>query len=135
MIGARSIEIDFRSIKSNFRQIENCSKNFSKQAFLTCSSLYSNFSKSFLLSLFVRSSSSQFFFVFFLFFLKVFFLQVPIRPFYSFFFILFTYFMHFKGNFWTYKNLGFFIFELVSFEIDHWVFVLRCCKHFSHALI
>ena len=49
-------------------------------------------------------------------------LQVLVRPFYPFFFILFTYFMHFKGTFQTYRNLGFLIFELVSFKIDHWFF-------------
>ena len=59
-IGAGSIEIDFRSIKSNFQPIENRSKSFLKQAFLTYSSLYSNFSNNILLSLFDQSTSSQF---------------------------------------------------------------------------
>ena len=47
---------------------------------------------------------------FFLIFLKGFCLQVPVCPFYPFFFILFTYFMHFRCNFWAYRNLGFLIF-------------------------
>ena len=133
-IGAGSIEIDFRSIKSNFQPIENRSKSFLKQAFLTYSSLYSNFSNNILLSLFDQSTSSQFLSSS-SYFSQGFCLQVPVRPFYPFVFILFTYFMHFRWNFQTYRILGFLIFELVSFKIDHWVFVLRCYKHGSHALI
>ena len=96
-IGARSIEIDFRLIQSNFRPIKNWSKSFLKQAFLMCSSLYSNFSKSFLRSLSLRLIHfKSFFVIFFLISLKGFYLQVPVRPFYPFFFILFTYFMHFS---------------------------------------
>ena len=73
--------------------------------------------------------------IFFLIFLKGFCLQVLVRPYYPFFFILFTFFIHIRCNFRTYRFLGFFIFVLVSFKIDHWVFVLRCYKHVSHALI
>ena len=72
--------------------------------------------------------------IFFLIFLKGFCLQVLIRPYYPFFFILFTFFMHFRCNFRTNRFLGFLIFELVSFKIDHWFFVLWCYKHVSHSI-
>ena len=106
-------------------------KSFS-QVFIT---LFILFQKAFSLFFFDRSTSSQFFCHFLPNFSQGFCLQVLIRPFYPFFFILFTIFMHFRWNFQTYRFLGFLIFELVSFKFDHWVFVLRCCKHVSYALI
>ena len=53
------------------------------------------------------STSNLFFVIFFLIFLKGFCLQVLIRPYYPFFFILFTFFMHFRCNFRTNRFLGF----------------------------
>ena len=125
-------------IKSIFRLIENRLESFLRLVFLTCFSLYSNFSKSFFLSLFDRSSSSDFL-SFSSTFFSMFLSSCADKTFLPFLFhfihIFHAFFMHFKGNFWTYRYLGFLIFELVSFKIDHWVFVLRCCKHVSHALI
>ena len=95
-------------------------QSFLKQAFLTCSSLYSNFSKSFLLSLslFNRSSSSDF-----LLFSSKFFSRFlsfcagkTFLPFiFHFIHIFHAFFTHFKGIFRTYRNLGSLIFELIYF--------------------
>ena len=140
-IGAGSIEIDFRLIQSNFRPIKNWSKSFLKQAFLTCSSLYSNFSKSFLLSLSLSSTDPlQVIFCHFLpNFSQGFLSSSAGKTFLPFLFhfihILHAFFMHIRWNIWTYRNLGFLIFELISFKFDYWVFVLRWCKHDSHSLI
>ena len=134
-IGVGLIEIDFQSIESNFWSIENQLENFLKKAFLTCSSHYSYFFKKLSLS----SSSTDPLQVDFCRFLpnfsQGFCVQVSVRPFYPLVFILFTIFMHFRWNFQTYRFFGVFIFELVSFKFDHWVFVLKCCKHVSYALI
>ena len=70
------------------------------------------------------------FVVFFLIFLKGFCLQVLVRPYYPFFFILFTFFMHLRWNFRTYGFLGFLIFELISFKIDHWFLFLDVINMF-----
>ena len=134
MIGARSIEIDFRSIESKIGL-----RVFLKQAFLMCSSLYSNFSKSFLLSLSSTDPVQVIFCHFLPNFSQVFLSSSAGKTFlpllFHFIHILHAFFMHIRWNFWTYRNLGFLIFELVSFKFDHWVFVLRWCKHDSHALI
>ena len=118
-----------------FQPIENRSESFLKNFSHMIHHIVHIFSKAFSLSFLDQSTSSQSFVVFFLIFLKGFCLQVSVRPYYPFFFILFTFFMHFRWNFQTYRFLWFLIFELVSFKIDHWFFVLRCCKHVSHALI
>ena len=124
-IGAGSIEIDFRSIEPNFRLIKIRSDGFFKSFFSHVFFTLFNFSKSFLLSLFDQSTSNLLFVVFFLIFLKGFCLQVSVCPFYPFLFFLFTYFMHFRCNFRTYWILGFLIFGLFSFKLNHWVFVFR----------
>ena len=100
--------------------------------------LFKLFKKPFALSLFDRSGSSEFLSFSSKFFSRFLsscanktFLPFP----FHFIHIFHAFFIHFKGNFWTYRNLGFLIFEMVFFQTDHWVFVLRCCKHVSHALI
>ena len=110
-------------------------REFLKKAFLTCSSHCSHFFKKLSLFSSLTNPLQVNFCCFLPKFSQGFCLQVPVRHFYPFFFILFTFFMHFRWNFGTYRFLGFLIFELVSFKFDQWLFVLRCCKHVSHALI
>ena len=135
LIGTGSIQCDFWPIKSIFSTDRKSVRRCFKRLFSHAHHTVHTFSKAFSLSFLDRSTSNQFFVVFFLIFLQGFCLQVSVRPYYPFFFILFTFFIHIRCNFWTYRFLGFFIFVLVSFQIDHWVFVLRCYKHVSHALI
>ena len=103
---------DFRSIESNFWQIENRFESFLKQDFLMCSSLYSNFSKSILLSLFDRSTSSQFL-SFSSYFFSRFLSSSAGKTFlpllFHFIHTLHAFFMHFRWNFRTYWILGFLI--------------------------
>ena len=113
LIGARSIEIDFQSIESNFWSIENRSESFLKcfsHVFIT---LFILFQKAFSLFFLDRSTLSQFL-SFLPNFSQGFCLQVPIRPFYPFFFILFTFFMHFRWNFRTYRFSRFFILDVIN---------------------
>ena len=58
-IDAGSIECNFQSIESVFRSIENCSESFLKTTFLHVFFTIQIFSKTFWLSLFYRSKSSQ----------------------------------------------------------------------------
>ena len=58
-IGARSIKTNFRSIKPLFLSIENRSEGFLKTCFLHVFFSIQTFSKTFWLSLFYRSKSSQ----------------------------------------------------------------------------
>ena len=113
----RSIKIDFRSVESNFLPIENRSVSFLKQA-LTCSSLYSNFSKIFLLSLFNQSTSWQIFVVVFLIFLKVF----VFKCWYALFTHSFSFYSHISCilgeifgliNFWDFWFFGCFLSHLI----------------------
>ena len=104
LIGAGSIQCDFSNLF--FWPIENLSKGVLKgfsHMLITLFILFQKLSLSFL----DRSTSNQFFVVFFLIFLQGFCLQVSVRPYYPFFFILFTFFMHFRCNFRTNRFLGF----------------------------
>ena len=123
-INARSIECNFRSIKSVFQSIENCSKSFLKHEIFTCSSLFKTFQKALSLSLWPIQIQSQFFCRFPSNFLQGFCLLAPVRPFYPFFFGLISFFMHLKGKFRTYGILGFLVFSMISFKIDQWVFIV-----------
>ena len=99
LIGVGSIQCDFRSIKSIFLTDRKSVKRCFKRLFSHAHHTVHTFSKAFSLSFLDRSTSNQFFVVFFLIFLKGFCLQVLVRPYYPFFFILFTFFMHFRCNF------------------------------------
>ena len=136
-ISARSIEIDFRSIKPNFRPIEIRSEGFLKSFFSNVFFTLFNFSKSFLLSLSLSSTDPPQ--TFFCRFLPNFSQRILSSSAGMYFLPLLFLFIHifhdFRCNFQTYWILGFLIFELFSFKLKHWVFVLRWYKHESHALI
>ena len=129
-IGVGSIQHDFRLIESIFSTDQKSVREFFKRLFSRDSSHCSFFFKSFLSLLLGLIHLKSIFVIFFLIFLKGFCLQVLIRPYYPFFFILFTFFMHLRWNFRTYGFLGFLIFELISFKIDHWFLFLDVINMF-----
>ena len=102
--------IGARSIEPNFRLIEIRSEGFFKKLFLSRILHFIQFFKNLFAFSLRLIHLKPIFVIFFLIFLKGFCLQVPVCPFYPFFFILFTYFMHFRCNFLAYRNLGFLIF-------------------------
>ena len=108
-IGARSIEIDFWSIKSNFWPIKNQSESFLKKSFLTCSSHCSHFFKK--LSLFSSSTDSLQvnFCRFFPNFSQGFCLQVPVRPFSCILGEIFE-----PIDFWSFWFLSWFLSKLIT---------------------
>ena len=57
----------------------------------------------------------------------------PLRPFYHFSFFMHI-FMHFRDIFGPSNFWGFLMFEMISFKIDQWVFVIEWCNHVSHDL-
>ena len=106
---------------------------FFKPLFLTCSSLF-KFVSNTVLSLFDRSKGQNKFFSFsFKYFARFLssYTSKTFLPLLSFIFIIHA----FKGDFRTYEILGFFMFLILSFTIDHWVFVIGCYKHDPCALI
>ena len=123
-IAVGSIECDFRSIESNFRSIQNRIESLLKPLILMCSSLFKTFSKHLSFALRSVKESNQFL-SFSSIFLQRFLFSYTSKTLLPFFFHLFSLFMHFfihlRDIFRPMKNLGFLI---LSFKIDHWVFVV-----------
>ena len=119
------IECDFRSIKPVFQLIENRLESFLKHKLFTCSSLFQNFSKSFL-ALSLRPIQRKCFFFFCRFplnFSQGFCRLAPVRPFYPFFFSLISFFIHFfmdfreifgPNSFWDFWCLRGFLSKLIN---------------------
>ena len=124
-IGTRSI-LDW----SNFER-----RLFLKRLFTHVFFILSKAFSIFFSILFLDRSNLSLFVIFFLNISNGFCPQALVRPKYPFLFNLITFFMHFFKNILNIGNLGFSIFRLFLFTFDHWVFVLRCFKHHSHALI
>ena len=113
--------IDAGSIECNFRSIENRLESFLKHEIFICSSLFKIFQNALSLSLSLQPIhiQSNFFCCFRSIFLKGFCLLASVRLFFPSFFSFFFFFLHaFKGEFQTYRNLGFLVFSMISFKID-----------------
>ena len=117
----------FRSIKADFRSIENRESGFLKTEFDLFKFMFQKLFKLFSLSLWFGQGSSSIFYRFPPVFLQGFPLSKPVSPLYPSFCINFHVFMHLFMHFVGFLDLFFFVFLFIHAKyskIDHWVLFL-----------